>query len=265
VKEGMLPHSREIADSGLSFVISAGWMPGLSELLPVHAYAQAKAKMDTIESLKVYFGDCGEWSDNAMRDGVWYLRQLGLRSPGYFRKGEWARAKMSEASCKVDLGNPVGPGRFSLFSTPELNEIGRKLSDCDVFTYSYLSGIRTVLAATLLAVLPLPQGVAVQMLRNVFRRNRLAVGGFVVAQVIGRAQRRRLVLTAQIVFDKQRDYWINGLVAAMVARMVSEEKGVRRGVDYLADAVDPVAFMAELRKSGVEQTEKFEPLNGDQE
>jgi hypothetical protein len=37
VKERMLPHSREIADLGLSFVVSAGWMPGISELVPVYA------------------------------------------------------------------------------------------------------------------------------------------------------------------------------------------------------------------------------------
>jgi Saccharopine dehydrogenase NADP binding domain len=71
VKERMLPHSREMEDLGLSFVVSAGWMPGISELLPVYADAKAWAKMDTIESLTVYFGDSSEWSTNALRDGFW--------------------------------------------------------------------------------------------------------------------------------------------------------------------------------------------------
>jgi saccharopine dehydrogenase (NAD+, L-lysine-forming) len=70
VKERMLPHSREIEDLGLSFVISAGWNPGISELLPVYADAWARPKMDLIESLTVYFGDSGEWSTNALRDGA---------------------------------------------------------------------------------------------------------------------------------------------------------------------------------------------------
>jgi saccharopine dehydrogenase (NAD+, L-lysine forming) len=133
VKERMLPHAREVADLGLSFVVSAGWMPGVSELVPVYANVQARARMDTIESLTVYFGDSGERSANALRDGAWYLRQVGLRSPGYFRRGEWSRAKMSATSRKVDLGDPIGRGRFSLFSSPELNEIGRRLRNCDVF------------------------------------------------------------------------------------------------------------------------------------
>jgi saccharopine dehydrogenase (NAD+, L-lysine-forming) len=257
VKERMLPHAREIADLGLSFVVSAGWMPGLSELLPAYAVAQARSKMYTIGSLTVYFGDSGEWSANAMRDGVWYLRQLGLRSPGYFHKGEWTRAKMSEASRKLDLGDPIGPGRFSLFSTPELNELGRRLNDCDVFTYSYLSGARAAVSAIALALLPLPQGMSVRMLQSVFRSNRLPVDGFVAAHVLGRSQGRNYALSAQIVYKDRRDYWINGLVPAIVARLISAGNRVQPGLHLLADAVDPIFFMEELRKAGVEHAESF--------
>ena len=259
VKERMLPHRQEIEDRGLSFVVSAGWNPGLSELLPVYADAQARANMDTIESLTVYQADSGEWSSNALRDAVWYVRKAGLQSPGYFRKGEWTRVKMSQASRRVDLGDPVGSGRFALYSTPELSEVGRRLNDCDVITYAYVSGFRTIMAITLMALVPLPEGLSVRLFRNVFRRNRLPVDGFVSTQILGRSQGRRLALTVQVVYRERRDYWIHGLVLATVARMVSERKGVQAGVHFLADAVDPIAFMAELRKAGVEQTENLEP------
>ncbi|MBZ5538227.1 MAG: saccharopine dehydrogenase NADP-binding domain-containing protein [Acidobacteriia bacterium] len=258
VKERMLPHSWELEDLGLSFVISAGWMPGISELLPVYAEARARARMDTIDSLLVYFGDSGEWSTNALCDGAWYIRQLGLRRAGYFRKGEWTRAKMSESFRRVDLDDPVGPGRFAMFSTPELNEVGRRLNHLDLFTYTYLSGFRTALATTVMALLPLPEGWRVRLLRDVFRRNRLPVDGFVAAQIFGGFQGRRVTLHVQIVFKERRDYWIHGAALATVARMVSEGKAVRAGVHFLADAVDPIAFMSELRKAGVEQTEKFD-------
>jgi saccharopine dehydrogenase (NAD+, L-lysine-forming) len=258
VKERMLPHSREIEDLGLSFVVSAGWNPGLSELLPVYADAQARAKMEMIESLSVYQADSGEWSTNAFRDAVWYVRKSGLQSPAYFHKGEWTRAKMSKASRRVDLGDPIGPCRFTLYSTPELSEVGRRLNNYDVFAYAYVSGFRTIMAITLLALLPLPDALSVRLFRNVFRRNRLPVDGFAVAQILGRSQGCRRALTAQIVYKERRDYWINGLVLATVARLVSESKAVQAGVHFLADAVDPIAFMAELRKAGVEQTETFE-------
>ncbi len=263
VKERMLPHRQEIEDLGLSFVVSAGWNPGLSELLPIYADAQARTKMDTIESLTVYQADSGEWSTNALRDAVWYVRKSGLQSPGCFHKGEWTRVKMSQASRRIDLGDPVGPGRFAMYSTPELSEVGHRLNHCDVFTYAYVSGLRTIMAITLMALLPLPEALSVRLFRKVFRRNRLPgvdkADGFVVAHVLGRSQERRLTLTVQVVYRERRDYWIHGLALATVARMVSEGKEVQAGVRFLADAVDPIAFMAELRKAGVEQTEKLEP------
>lgn len=120
------------------------------------------------------------------------------------------------------------------------------------------------MAATLMALVPLPEGLGVRLVRNVFRRNRLPVDGFVVAQILGRSQGRQLTLTVQLVYRERRDYWIHGLALATVARLISENNvsestSVRHGVHFLADAVDPIAFMAELRKSGVEQTETFEP------
>ena len=258
VKERMLPHGQNMVDLGLSFVVSAGWMPGITELLPVHAYGQAKSRMDSIESVNVYFSDSGEWSANALRDGVSFIRQVGVPRPGYFRKGERVRAKLSEASRKVDLGGSIGRRRFSLASMAELNEVGRRLTDCDFLAYSYLSGFRNAVAFIMIALLPLSEQSSIRLLRDMFRRNRLAVAGFVVVDVVGRSEGRSIRLRSRIAFDAGRDYWINGVVAATVARLIWEGKGVQTGVHFLADAVAPIAFMAELRKSGIELTEDLE-------
>ena len=259
VAERMRDKSKEVADLGLSFVVSAGWMPGISEVVAVYAHSQAARQMDKVDSVAVYYGDSGEWSVNALRDAVWYIRQLGIRSPGYFHKGKWARLSRSAAFSTTNLGNRIGTRRFGIFFTPELNEIGGQLNDCDVLAYSYVSGFRTILASILIALLPLPKGLGVRLLRNVFRRNHgLPVGGFVVAQVIGRCQARQLAVTAQTVYEAGREYWIHGLAIATAARLVAEDKA-QKGVQFLANAVDPTAFVAELRKAGVEQSEKLEP------
>src|SRR5208282_448468 len=260
VRERMLPHSRELEDLGLSFVISAGWMPGLSELVPLYAHAQAGASMDSIESLSVYFADSGEWSANALRDAAWFIHHTGLRSAGYFRKGEWVRAKPSETIRRANLGDPIGSGRFILYSTPELAEVGRRLKDCDFFICPYLSGIRSAIATTLMALVPLPERLSLRLIRNVFRRNRLPVDGFVAARILGRSHGRKQALTVQVVYKDRRDYWIHGLMMATVARKVSEGNGIRPGVHFLADAVDPIPFMADLRNAGVELLEEFKPL-----
>ena len=261
IKERILTSSRQIEQLGLSFVISAGWMPGISELVPSYAESQARTKMDSIDSMTVCFGDSGEWSDNALRDGVWFVRRTGLRSPGYFHRGEWTRAKPAAAFRKIDLGSPIGLRRFGLFSTPEFAELGRRLKDCDFFSYAYLSGWQTAMAATMMAAVPLPESMSVRMLRNTFRRNRLPVDGFAWARAVGHSGRDKLTLTVQIVYRERRDYWIHGLALAAVARMICEGKGVKPGVHFAVDAVDSTAFMAELRKAGVEQTEELRQCN----
>jgi saccharopine dehydrogenase (NAD+, L-lysine-forming) len=155
VAERMRDKSKEIADSGLSFVVSAGWMPGITEAVVMHARAQAMQQMDTVESVTLYYGDSGEWSENALLDGAWYIRQLGLRSPDYFHNGERTRASRSAAFSTVDLGSPIGKRRFGLFFTPELNQIGGRLNDCEFLAYSYVSGFRTIFTSILIASLPL--------------------------------------------------------------------------------------------------------------
>jgi len=258
VKERLLGHNQEIAALGLSFVISAGWTPGLTEFLPVYGYARAKSRMDAIESVSAYSSDSGEWSANALRDGVAFIRRTGLAKPGYFHKGEWVRAKTSEASRKVDLGDPIGLRRFSLFSMPELNDVGQQLTDCDFFPYAYLSGFRNAAAFLIIALLPLSEDSGIRLLRNMFRRNHLSVAGFAEVRVVGRCEGRAAILKMRVTFEAGRDYWMNAVALATVARMVSAKQAVQCGVHYLSAAMDPIAFMAQLRKAGVQQTENFE-------
>ena len=258
VKEQMLPYAQQIADLGLSFVVSSGWTPGVSELLPVHAYLQAKTQMDSIESVNVYFSDSGEWSENALRDAAFYIGKLGFPKPGHFHKGVRVPCKLSEATRTIDLGNSIGRRQFSLVSMAELDELGHRLSDCDFSTYSYLSGVQTTAAALMIALLPLPEKFATRLMRGIFRRNQLPVAGFVVAHVAGRVRGRSAVLKSRIVFETGRDYWINAVTLATVARMVSATKGVQFGVHFLTEAVEPTGLMTELRKAGIGQSEIFE-------
>lgn len=258
VKEHLSSHSKEIADLGLSFIISAGWMPGLSELVPAYAVAQARAKMDSVDSVTVCFGDSGEWSENALRNAAWFVHKAGFRTPCYFHRGKSTRGKMSVAFRKIDLSDSIGRGRFSLYSTPELDELGRSLQDCDFFSYSYVSGLRSAIEVSLMTLLPLPKRTGVRILRNAFRRNnRLPVDGFAWAQVVGKSGEDKITLTVQVVYRQRRDYWIHGVMLATVARMISEGKSLKTGVHFLADAVDPVLLMTELRKAGIDQTENW--------
>ncbi len=262
VDERMRPHDRTIAEAGLRFVISAGWMPGLTELLPIYAHARAKSSMDSVDSVSVYFADSGEWSRNALLDGVWFLRRRGIHGPTYFSRGQKVRAKSAQAMTTVDLGASVASGRFGLYWMPEMEQVGRRLADCDVLSYSYVSGIRNVAASMMLASIPLPEAVSVRMTQRIFERNRFAAGGFAVVKVRGTSRGSPSLATTSVTFDHGRDYWLHGTTLATVARLVADGRDVQPGVHFLAEAFDSSALVAALGEAGIWITERIESAAG---
>lgn len=257
VREALQGREREITEAGLSYVISAGWLPGLTEVLPLYAYAIAKSRFDCVGSVTLYVGDSGEWSENAIRDAAWFVHKSGLPGTPCFRNGELTRASMADSMCRVSLPEPIGTRRFSLYLTAEQATVGHSLRDCAFSSYSYLPRFRTALVGAAVALLPLPESLQVRLLRGALRAESLPVGGFAVAQVRGQKDGSAVLLSAQVTFDRDRGYWLNGLVAATMARYVADGK-VRPGLRYLAEAVDAAGFVATLKSAGVQQTECVE-------
>ena len=222
VRERMMPHHDQLADGGLSFVISAGWLPGMSELLPAYSLALARTSMDTVQSVTIHFGDSGEWSNNALRDAVWYLRNFGRRRPRYMHNGEWVRARLAEVLVEKDIGSPMGRCVFALSCLPEMAELMGRFKDCRVSAYSYLPGRGTALAGSLIALLPMPVDLAVRILRPALCAPSLPVGGFNVVEIQGRSGSREVSHRHLLTFERHREYWMNAVVAATVARLISE-------------------------------------------
>jgi len=132
-----MPHDQEFYDLGLACVMSAGWLPGVTELLPAYSLAVSKTRMDEIHSVTTYSGDSGEWSNSAMRDIVWYLRKFGRRRPKYIRNGKWVRAKLAEILIEKDMGDSIGRRLFAMSCLPEMEVLIGRLS-CDGRAYAAL-------------------------------------------------------------------------------------------------------------------------------
>jgi Saccharopine dehydrogenase NADP binding domain len=255
VRESMIPYSRELADLGLACVVSAGWLPGITELLPAYALARSKTRMDAIHSVTIYSGDSGQWSDSAMRDIVWYLRKFGRRRPKCIQNGKWVRAKLTEVLIEKDIGSPMGRLLFSLSCLPEIAELMERFKGYDWRAYTYLPSRRAAIVGSLIALLPFPRDFAIRSMRQSLLAESLPIGGFSLVEIQGRSDASEVSRRYQVRFETGREYWMNAIVAATVARLISEGKGVNNGVHFLMDAVDPVTFMEELRKAGVSQTE----------
>jgi hypothetical protein len=257
VREAMMPNNQQLCDLGLACVVSAGWLPGMTELLPAYSLAVSKTRMDAVHSVTIHSGDSGEWSDSAMRDIVWYLRKFGRQRPRYIRNGEWVRAKLAEVLIQKDMGSPIGPCLFSMSCLPEMAELIGRFKGCDGRAYTYLPSRRTAIVGSLIALLPLPSDLTIRWMRSTLLAESLPVGGFSVVEIHGRSGARQVTHRYQVTFERGREYWMNAVVAATVARLIFAGRAVNRGVRLLMDAVDPVTFIGELRKAGVSQAESF--------
>jgi len=257
VREGMMPHDRELCALGLACVVSAGWLPGMAELLPAYSLALSRTRMDSIHSVTIHSGDSGQWSDTAMRDVVWYLRKFGRQRPRYIRSGKWARAKLSEVLIEKDMGNPIGRCLFSMSCLPEVAEFIGRFKSYDGRAYTYLASLWTAVVGSLIALLPLSRDFAIRRIGPALLAESLPVGGFSVVEIQGRIEDREVTHRYQVTFERGREYWMNAVVAATVARLISEGGAVNTGVHFLMDAVDPVTLMEQLRKVGVSPMESF--------
>ena len=255
MRDRMMLHDQELSNLGLSCVLSAGWLPGMTELLPAYSLVTSGAQMDVVESVSVYSGDSGEWSDSAMRDVVWYLRKFGRKRPKYIRRGGLVRAKLAEVLIEKDLDSPIGRRLFAMSCLPETESLFERFKDHDGRAYTYMPSRRTAIVASLTALLPLPRDFAIRSMRQALLAPALPIGGFSVVEVRGRSNTREVSHLYQVVFEAGRGYWINALVAATVARLISVGEGVSSGVHLLIDAVDPVIFMNHLRNAGLSQTQ----------
>lgn len=253
-----MPNDQDLSDLGLACVVSAGWLPGMTELLPAYSLAVSKTRIDTVHSVTTYSGDSGEWSNSAMRDAVWYLRKFGRRRPRYMRSGEWVRANLAEVLIEKDMGTPIGRCLFSMSCLPEMAELMGRFKSCDGRAYTYLPSRRTAVVGSLIALLPLPRDFAFRRIRSALLAKSLPVGGFTVVEIQGRSGSREVSHRYEVTFERGREYWMSAVVAATAARLISEGGGVKTGVHFLTDAVDPVTFMEELRKVEVCQMRSFE-------
>jgi hypothetical protein len=78
----------EIIQKGLIFLISAGWIPGLSGIIPIELAKHAELEGMQISELNVYTTGKEKWSYGSCRDMVWSMFENFY---GVYVKGKWKK------------------------------------------------------------------------------------------------------------------------------------------------------------------------------
>ncbi len=255
VLNSLTPHQDEMKHLGLTFLLSAGWMPGLSEVLPIYADMLAQKEFDCINSLDLYFADASKWSTTGTIDQLEFIYQnrsgISLDFSKYVK--EWrAKNVFIKNSQLVTLPNPLGRQKVYLYYFENLKNFVNKR------TYpvgSYIAWLRWTTFLTVLYIrlfLKHNQEKAIRVFKNLYEANnesRGGNGGFIIVIIKGKKQHKEQKMI--VTLFERRHYWLTGIVPATAARMILENKISTTGCHYLGDAVDATDFMAELAKVGV--------------
>lgn len=250
----------DAAKRELSLVLSAGWMPGLSELLVHYADELARERMAEISTVRLYYGDTSDWSDIGTQDIIWHARH-SKDSIGAFRRGRWIRRSTLTSSHSVEL--PGRRTRVYMHFPHQLRSFAASRSYEEISCHVSSFGTRSALVMMAIQAFVRDEATAVRMVRRERARDAAVrgLGGELVVRIEGRratGQRVRM----EVLVREDRGYWITGLVPALVARAILDGQPPRPGVRFLCDAVAPRPFWESVQREGVRCTVEETQLPG---
>lgn len=241
----------ELEAAGRSFVLSAGWMPGLSEVFVRHALQRAEDAYGPAASVVLYCGARDTWSLTSAEDMVWHVFSE-LRF-GWFEHGAWRGRPVWAAGGTVTL--PVLPDARQqvtwMYNAPS-RPLAEERRDLALRVGLVLVGPRCRLALAFIKLfLFRRRKTAAALLHGAIRRDAERRGpmGILHAEVHSRSGR-----VFRVTLAEARNHWITGLSAAHAAHAVMQGQA-RHGVHYLGEAVPARTFMESLAARGVSCTE----------
>ncbi|MGF9820024.1 saccharopine dehydrogenase family protein [Brevibacillus agri] len=260
----LLRRKAEIEAKGLTFIISAGVYPGLSEVFPAYV---AEKELDSIEQLELFFAGQGGFSLNAAYDIVCSIEEDTGWGMSYCREG---------AVQKIDgpfhrsytLPQPAGKRDTYPVLTEEFCQMARQHSIPVAYFYnSYQhSGIlnQFVMIKALQQYKTEEQKrLSANMLLKQFETKQPGVEDFTMFHLNATGLRAgasvRLSSTLLYRGDWNR---LSGMIAAKVAHLLTEGHGSKPGCYFAAEGVSATALIEALREQTMELTQEVSEQKG---
>jgi Saccharopine dehydrogenase NADP binding domain len=236
---------------GLAFVLSAGWITGMTGVLPTFAVDAAEDHLDRIDSVELLYGDISEWSLTGFEDILDHV--LNHSDFGWYEHGRWVPGggwRFLRRPRRQRLPGDFGKHRTIPHFERELTRIGAVRAYPKVVAW-VAPLISTKDTLRLMVAGRRSPARASRLLSELMARERAKRDGrgFVKVNVDGRRDGASAQVRAVAMMGKGQE-WIPGAVCAAAVRHVLESP--RPGVAYLSDAVDARAFVADLEARGLD-------------
>lgn len=245
-------YQRSFEERGLTGLLYAGWVPGVTGLLPRYLCEEAEKSLDSIQRLNVYCGDRCGWSATATHDIMFHFIR-GVE-PGVYENGKWSGKYAPYAIWGAKYYH--FPGNFGgLFVTPgytvELEKLAQEKKLPRMGAYIGSAGVWGNIKLFLVRHARISDEKAVSILMNIIKNEaeKHGPGGAISCVLTGRKNGKQVKLTAGM-FDAN-NVRVTGLCTAVATRMIIEKKIKKKGLQFLCDAVDPGVFFRRLEEYGI--------------
>lgn len=242
----------KLEEKGLTFIMGAGLLPGLSGLFPSHI---AQSRFDHVKYLEIYYVGHDRWTFNSAYDIAGSLEDPGNRGMAYYKNGEMKKAGLFSLSKKLVLPTPIGKIRVFMIFTQELKSVIETNGIETAYAYGTNSGRRVPMVMAYIKIFKqnrtheqrlLSANLIVKAAEKDMRKKDPC---FMVHTIMeGEKDGRQKKLTATLSFKDT--YKPTGIVAANTARFVMEGAVTEPGRFFLAESVDAQLFMAALEQEG---------------
>lgn len=245
-------YKQQFEERGLTGLIYAGWVPGITGILPRHLYNEAKKSLDSIDSLHTYIGDRSGWSSSALYDVMHHFIR-GVE-PGIFKNGKWSGTLAPLALFISRYYKFPGPfGRFIVGPVYNIEQknLAQETKLPKMGSYIGCVGLSGMVRLFIVRYSPISDEKALPLLKKAVQHEyeKQGTAGVVSCELTGRKNGKKVQLNAAI-FDKDTVH-ITGICTTLATRMIIEKKVKRKGLHFLCDVVEPSLFLKRLDEYGI--------------
>lgn len=240
-------NNEHIFKKDLSCILSAGWIPGVPEIMARYSDCEAKKVLDSRESMTIFYGDRNIWSENGLTDTIQYIKKNATRDMLFFKKGK-AQHNLGVGFAKY-FTLPFNNNRVLGFMQmiPELKQFASELSHYKkVKSYLVLFGWFTFLSMMQIKFLTRKQSRSNSILRKAYEKEiKKGILGVSIVEIKGK--KGDLSHTLQYGIINKGGYEMTGLSCAAAVLQVANGEA-RKGINYLPELINPEIFIKTLEK-----------------
>lgn len=242
--------NEDIRKRRLTFLISAGWIPGISGIFPKYVASIASSLFETVDSLKVYYGGRERWSYGSCRDMVWAIFE---DFTGIFKYGKWVKKNILMSPRIAKLPHPLGiQVVFPLFNNQSRSFAEEKkyrlfAEYVGSGEHSILTGFVTIYIKTFMKK---KKEKAAQILMKAIEKNWRHRGSIGMVYVVAKGKQNNKKRQIRASIFTRENHCLTGIVPAITAKMLMENKIPANGSYYLCEAVNADYFMKQIAERG---------------